>query len=140
MSKQEGEHTVLVSVVVPCRNEISHLQRCIQSLLDQEFEADDYEIIFVDNGSTEGSRELLESYPCITLLSDGSPGSYHARNIGLEAARGDILAFTDSDCSVSPQWIRTIREGMNRTKAEVVLGPRFFPLIIIEYPIQGNFL
>jgi glycosyltransferase involved in cell wall biosynthesis len=59
----------------------------------------------VDNGSTDDLDSVLRSFPAVVRVSEARPGSYAARNRGLEVARGDILAFTDSDCLPEQDWL-----------------------------------
>jgi hypothetical protein len=91
-----------ISVVVPVFNREALIGPCIESLLRLDYPA--YEIIVVDNGSTDGTREIVARYP-VTLLTDPVCNAYTARNLGTAQARGEIVAFTDSDCEVDPAWL-----------------------------------
>jgi len=116
------------SVIVPFLNEELHIEECIKSLLNQSFDGQDYELIFVDNGSEDGSAKIVERYPEIIFLKEeGIRNAYVARNKALEAAKGEIIAFTDADCDISPDWLAVISEGMEKTGAVIALGNRVFP-------------
>jgi glycosyltransferase involved in cell wall biosynthesis len=128
------KETIQFSVVVPFFNEQKHIERCIKALLDQDFDKDRYEIIFINNGSTDGSSEIVRRYPKIVLLNEEKHGSYAARNKGINTARGNIIAFCDADCEVSVDWLSQIRRGMERTEALIVLGKRHY------YPAKSFFL
>jgi glycosyltransferase involved in cell wall biosynthesis len=62
-----------------------------------------YEIIFVDNGSVENIEVLVSQFPQTSFTNEPKPGSYAARNKRISIARGEIIAFTDSDCVPAPQ-------------------------------------
>jgi len=115
-----------VSVVVPFLNEDKYIERCARSLLDQDFDRDEYEIIFIDNGSGDESAEIIRKYPGIVLLREEQAGSYAARNRGIGVAKGEVIAFTDGDCEVSKDWVTRIYTGMESTRASIVLGTRRF--------------
>lgn len=115
---------MIFSVIVPFFNEKSHITECVESLLTQTFDSKEYEIIFVDNNSTDESYKILEKYPQIIYRREKKPGSYAARNNGLKIAKGEIIAFTDADCRVCPDWLMQIYMGIGRTGASVALGKR----------------
>lgn len=115
----------MISVIVPVRNSIAWLEQVVDALLAQDYPRDGYEIILVDNGSSDGSREWLAGRSGIRVLDEPERGSYAARNRGLRHARGDILAFTDSDCFAEPGWLSAIAEGFRAARVQVLLGPRF---------------
>jgi len=84
-----------VSVVIPSFNRASLLKEAIDSVLAQDF--DDFELIVVDDGSTDGTPELLQSYANICVVPQDRRGVSAARNAGIRQASGDFLAFLDSD-------------------------------------------
>src|SRR5580698_6296143 len=86
----------LVSVVIPVRNGVRYLGEAIESVLVQGRR--DTEIIVVDNGSTDGSRSVAESFgPAVRVIDEPQRGAAHARNSGVRLARGEYLAFLDAD-------------------------------------------
>jgi glycosyltransferase involved in cell wall biosynthesis len=89
---------MFVSVIVPMYNAERYLAVCLDGLVSQDYPSSDYEILLVDNQSTDRSVEIGRRYQRVTLLSEPAPGAYLARNLGIKAARGEILAFTDPDC------------------------------------------
>lgn len=99
-----------ISVVIPMYNEEDRIEACLQALIDQTHPVD--EIIVVDNMSTDGSSSLVlkmaKSYPVITLMTEESPGCFAARSAGYDAAQGDIIARTDADTHVAPDWAERI--------------------------------
>ena len=94
-----------VSIIVPVYNGEKIIGECIESLLNQTYPKDKYEIIIVDNNSKDRTAEIIKKYPVKYLLEDKIQSSYAARNKGVKHAKGEILAFTDADCIVSPQWL-----------------------------------
>ncbi|MCM8781784.1 MAG: glycosyltransferase [Candidatus Omnitrophica bacterium] len=118
---------MIFSVIVPFLNEEVYIERCIRSLLTQDFNRSEYELIFVDNSSTDRSIEIARRFPEVILLSENKRCSYAALNKGLMAAKGRIIAFTDADCAVSKDWLNRIYDGMYRVGATIVLGKCSFP-------------
>lgn len=103
--------TVVVSVAVACYNEEKNIVRCLDSLLDQDIEGP-YEIMFVDGGSSDATRELIAEYqarhPHIRLLDNPDRVVAGARNVALHSALAPLLAFTDADCKVPRHWLTTL--------------------------------
>lgn len=114
---------MIFSIIVPFLNEGSYIEQCIQSLLDQDFDISEYEVIFVDNNSTDRSRSIVEKYPRIILLEERTPNVYAARNKALAIAKGEIIAFTDADCAVPGNWLSNIYESMGRDVG-IVIGKK----------------
>ncbi len=98
--------TPLVSVIVPVRNAEDSVRLLLDSLAQLDYPQSRLEVILVDNGSTDGTRAVISEYPVVLLEEATIRSSYAARNRAVARARGDILAFTDSDCIVTPGWIR----------------------------------
>jgi len=119
-----------VSVVVPVFNDESHIDGLIRSLLDQSFEG--YEIIMVDDNSTDGSYEKLRRYAeggSIRLLrSPTNRGSGFCRNLGVREAKGDVVAFTDSDCVAERDWLSKITRPVLEGGLDAAMGPNHIPL------------
>lgn len=97
---------VKVSVIVPVWNDERRVVKCINALKNQQFVPEAYEIIIIDNGSTDRTFEEIQRIEGITVLQELQPGSYAARNKGLSAAKGHYVAFTDSDCiQIKTGWL-----------------------------------
>lgn len=111
-----------ISVILPTYNRVSILPTVIQALEAQTFPRDQFEIIFVDDGSTDNTKEYLQQLaPKVKLLSQNHGGASRARNMGARNALGDILAFTDDDCRPEMGWLQAIDEGMKRRDSQVAL-------------------
>jgi glycosyltransferase involved in cell wall biosynthesis len=108
-----------VSVIIPVWNDARGLAACLSALREQTYPAGNIEIIVIDNGSSDGSVEIAKSFTEVLTLSEPTPGSYAARNAGLKRARGDYIAFIDSDCRPRENWIE---EGIAAAVTEPKLG------------------
>jgi glycosyltransferase involved in cell wall biosynthesis len=96
----------LVSFIIPVRNDVLRLQRCLASIVRNDYPRALIEIIVVDNQSTDGSARAAREYGAIILTAAGDSVAA-LRNKGARAALGSILAFADSDHEIAPTWIRT---------------------------------
>jgi glycosyltransferase involved in cell wall biosynthesis len=112
----------LLSVIIPHLNQPEALAACLDSLHSQTIERTAFEVIVVDNGSTLLPRAVVERYPGTLLLQEEKPGPGHARNRGVEAASGELLAFTDADCRTHPNWLTCARSAINAAPPRTILG------------------
>ncbi len=94
-----------VSVIVPVYNDLRNLKFCLDALEKQSYPKNSYEIIVVDNDSDKKIDKLVNQYRNTVLTHQMQPGSYAARNKGISFSKGEIIAFTDSDCIPFPDWI-----------------------------------
>lgn len=117
-----SEPRPFISVIIPVYNDAERLRLCLDALAQQTYPRDRFEVIVVDNGSTSPPCELVESYPFCRFAVESRPGSYAARNCGLQIARGEILAFTDSDCIPAPQWLAAGQEELVRQPNSGFIG------------------
>jgi glycosyltransferase involved in cell wall biosynthesis len=97
-----------VSVIVPVYNGERTLPRCLASLVGQDYPLDRFEILVVDNNSTDRSLEIAAGFPVRTLQEQHIQTSYAARNKGIQEARGEIVAFTDADCIAASNWLHEL--------------------------------
>jgi glycosyltransferase involved in cell wall biosynthesis len=115
-------------VVVPVFNGAGCIGGCLDGLLAQSYPADRREIIVVDNGSDDGTRDVVETHP-VTLLSETANRSpYAARNAGIAASCGSVIAFTDADCLPGRDWIRRGVTALVAEGADLVGGKVSFML------------
>lgn len=95
----------LVSIIVPVYNGAETIGPCLDALLRQDYPAHRYETIVVDNRSTDATARIVRQYPVKYLFEGQHQSSYAARNRGIRASRGSILAFTDADCVACSDWL-----------------------------------
>jgi len=113
---------IKVSVIVPFYNSERYIKRCVEGLLQQNYSREQYEILMIDNNSTDTSVETLRQYPGIRLLHETKQGAYAARNRGLQEAKGEVIAFIDADCVPSHDWLHKIMLAMEQPDLSIVLG------------------
>lgn len=127
-----------ISVIVPAYNSENTISHCLDGLLNQTISSDQYEIIVVDDGSTDKTSTIVQSYTNIRYLNIPHGGPSAARNAGAKAAEGEILVFTDADCVPAQDWLRCMTfpfqdqeiiglKGAYRTH-QVEVVPRFVQL------------
>ncbi|MEA5450988.1 glycosyltransferase family 2 protein [Leptolyngbya sp. CCNP1308] len=102
-----GSEAPFVSVIIPVFNDGDRLQLCLAALAEQTYARSRFEIIVVDNGSDDLDliKAMVADYDNAALAVEPIPGSYAARNRGLEVAKGEAIAFTDADCIPDSDWL-----------------------------------
>jgi glycosyltransferase involved in cell wall biosynthesis len=134
------------SVIIPVYNNEDFLHKCINSILQQDYA--DYELILVDDGSTDTSRQICARYAAehanVHLICQENGGPSAARNRGIECARGQYITFVDSDDWVKPNYFQTL-SGAVATEADLVFfgtghynGTSETPKVFPEANITGN--
>ena len=114
-----------ISVVIPVYNGFDFVTRAIASVLFQEYAS--IEVIVVNDGSTDGTRAIAERYAEFTLINQENRGLSVARNVGAARATGEIIAYTDSDCVVDPDWLTYLVYKFTEGGFVAVGGPNFPP-------------
>lgn len=102
------DSSIRLSVIIPHLNEPAELRRCLESLVAQRQARMPFEIIVVDNGSSELPQEVCGQFADVRLEAEPVPGPGPARNRGARVGRADLLAFIDADCTASPDWVSEI--------------------------------
>lgn len=100
------EKCFFISIVIPVKNEGKFVRECLNAVTKMNYPREKYEIIVVDNDSSDNSREYINEYERIILLEkkEGSIGAI--RNFGAKHASGDIIAFLDGDCVPDKNWLK----------------------------------
>jgi len=114
-----------VSVVVCSYNGGRTLDQCLCSLLELNYP--DYEVILVDDGSTDDTREVAARFPAVRCVHQENRGLSAARNVGLHLATGEVVAYTDSDCFADADWLTHLVYQLERSGAAAVGGPNLTP-------------
>lgn len=109
------------SIIVPVYNAGSYLSRTLPRWLEQSG-VGDYEVVLVDNNSSDGGMRGLPAHPRLRTLSQPVQGAYRARNAGVAAARGEALVFTDPDCLAEPTWLAALIAPLGDPAVEIVMG------------------
>lgn len=110
------------SIIIPSYKDDVLLNKCLEALDNQTLQKEKFEVIVVNNFP---EKELdLDSFPGLQLmvLAEEKPGSYSARNKGLELARGDVIGFTDSDCIPDKDWIKNALEVFKEAGIQLIAG------------------
>ena len=116
MSQKEFE---LVSVIIPTYNGRLRIKHTIEALLNQDFKGE-YELIVVDDGSSDQTADLVRSYDRgIKVISQPNQGPGVARNNGAHHAQGEIILFTDDDCIPEKNWLQEMLRPFSED-AEIV--------------------
>ena len=133
----------LITITVLSHNKLAYTRRCLESLLLSTGQR--FEVMVVDNGSTDGTAEWLREYreecaqrgiTCELIVNDHNVGAPSARNQAIEAARGDYLAFLDNDTAVRTRpWLSGLRRTLEADESAGIVSPKLvFPFP--PYPIE----
>jgi GT2 family glycosyltransferase len=117
-----------VSVVIPAYNRADFISHCLASLCTQTYPQDRYEILLVDDGSTDDTasqaRIATEGWPGrVRIIQKTNGGPASARNVGIRASKAEIIAFLDSDCVAEPDWLMSLVTVLVASGAAGVGGP-----------------
>jgi GT2 family glycosyltransferase/glycosyltransferase involved in cell wall biosynthesis len=97
-----------VSIVIPAYNAEDTLALCLNSIAALSYPEDLLEVFLVDNCSTDSTVAIAQKYRVTVLHESSIKSSYAARNVGIRAAQGELIAFTDADCIVTPDWLTNL--------------------------------
>jgi glycosyltransferase involved in cell wall biosynthesis len=109
-----------VAVVVPARNSAATIGATLDAIAASDFDGD-YELVVVDDGSTDATPEIAERLGARVVRLEGQHGPAGARNAGIAATSAPLLAFTDADCTPTRGWLRAVVEAL--ADADLVTGP-----------------
>lgn len=138
----------MVSIIVPVYNAVMYIDRCVQSILSQTIR--EYEVILVNDGSSDGSLHLCKSYADaydnITFISQDNSGVSAARNRGLSVAKGTYVMFVDSDDYMFPQMCEIMVNTIEEKNADLVVcgttetwGGLWAPVRDVDYQTFDSF-
>jgi glycosyltransferase involved in cell wall biosynthesis len=125
-----------LSIIVPFLNEEVYLEACIAALKNQTLDRFQYELIFIDNGSTDSSAEIIKNHPDIIYLSESIRDAYIARNRGIQHAKGKVIVFIDADCIAEANLLKAYADAFDNPNLGIALGRINFPKnsgVILNY-------
>ena len=109
---------VRTSLVIPVWNQLDYTRRCLSSI--ERWTNPPYEVIIVDNGSTDGTREFLRTVKATVITNDTNLGCAKAWNQGVRASKGEVIGILNNDIVVTPGWLTTLLEFMEHTGHGIV--------------------
>ena len=105
----------LLSIIIPAYNADQYLDKCLESCINQDIEAGKYEIIIINDGSTDNTEEIAEKWKSehrnIKVITQENKGLSMARNAGIESASGKYIMFVDSDDYIKPHCLKTLTDS-----------------------------
>lgn len=114
---------ILFSILVPVRNTAKYLRQCIESILSQDYH--NFEIIVVDNDSSDGSEKILDEYalmyPNITVIHQQNAGLLMSRRVAISKSKGEYLCFVDSDDYIASNYLSVIYDSIKKSCADLVV-------------------
>jgi glycosyltransferase involved in cell wall biosynthesis len=110
-----------ISVVIPVYNGENTLEKCLDSIIDQNYS--NFEIIVINNNSTDKTPEIINRYgDKIHSFVETKKGRAKARNLGVKKANGDLIAMIDSDCIAPNDWLESISEPIIENDEKIIMG------------------
>jgi succinoglycan biosynthesis protein ExoA len=124
-----GQRRPFISVIVPVRNEAAFIRNTLEQLLHQDYDADRFEILVADGRSTDATQALVEDYAAryanVRLLDNPRRWSSAGRNLGVRAARGDLVVIVDGHCELDRvHYFQELADAFRRSGAECVGRPQ----------------
>jgi mycofactocin system glycosyltransferase len=103
-----GDYFPFVSIIIPTKDRREEVVECLGSVFAQDYPKDKMEVIVIDDGSSDGTGNLVRTFPCRLISNNKSRGQSYSRNLGAKEAQGEILAFLDSDCVPEKTWLQEL--------------------------------
>ncbi len=110
------------SIIIASYNEGRNLEKCLSSIQTIDYPKESFEVIVIDNNSTDDTAETVQKFPEVIYLQEEKQGASFARNKGIRHAKGDILVFLDADTSAAKPWLRSITEAFQDKRIGIVGG------------------
>jgi glucosyl-dolichyl phosphate glucuronosyltransferase len=119
---------VKASVIIPTRDRANLLTRCLGSLTRQTLPAEAFEVLVIDNGSTDHTPSVAENYGSLlqlTYVTASEPGLHVGRHQGMQRANTDVLMFTDDDIEAEPGWVEAVVQTLENPNIALVGGNNY---------------
>ena len=133
--------TVKYSIIIPTHNRAEILQRCLECICELENPDEKWEILAINNNSTDSTEEIINFYrnrlPNLRYFQATDPGLHVGRNLGCDKAKGKVLCYIDDDSFVSEGWLKGIEKAFREPEVVLVGGP-CLPQYEIEPPAWLN--
>lgn len=126
-----------VSIVIPIYNEETYIRECLEAIKRQTVRP--FEVIVVDNNSTDGSMEIARSFPFVKIIKEETQGRVYAQNTGFRAAKGTIIGRIDADARLEPQWTEKVIGYFNKNPETAALTGKGYFYNIPSGRLAGNF-
>lgn len=133
--KKEAGSQTKISVIVPARNEANNIRNCLSGLLDQTYPADRYDIIVVDDHSSDDTAQIVnevissgknQNLSLVRLDQEEGFGKKYAISKAVAIAKGNLIVTTDADCRIKKTWLSTIASFYEFGKPKLISGPVSF--------------
>lgn len=125
--KQQPDRPYMLSVIIPVKNEAGNIRLLLSDLAAQSLDHALYEIIIIDDASTDATPAILRSWqgkrPFIKIITGAGGGKKKALGLGLQKAGGDYIVTTDGDCRIHPGWLSDIYSFIRAANADMIIGP-----------------
>lgn len=131
-----NEKLPFVSILIPAYNEEKRIASCLESIFNLNYPKDKFEVIVVDGFSKDRTVELAKKYP-VKILYEKKPTRAAACNTGVIAAKGEIIAFTDADCTVDANWLTNLVKYYDSPSIAGVGGPN---IVITENELSAKII
>jgi cellulose synthase/poly-beta-1,6-N-acetylglucosamine synthase-like glycosyltransferase len=140
------EEEIIASILIPVYNEEKVIEGCLNSILKNDFPANMYEVVIINDGSTDDSAQIIEKFIQkhqnynLHFLSKKNAGKASAQNLGLKQATGRYILITDADAVVEKNWIRKVTEKLKNY--DIVIGSHYAnnPKTILQKAQNSHFL
>ncbi|MFD1736788.1 glycosyltransferase family 2 protein [Bacillus salitolerans] len=127
-----------LTVVIPTRNRVDFIKKLLGSITRQTLSNEVFEVIVVDNGSTDNTKEVVniykDAFPNYSYIYDDNPGLHIGRNIGMQQSKGENIVFADDDIVPYPRWLETIVEIFDNKPEVALVGGNNIPVYEEECP------
>ncbi len=127
---QTTDHSTKITVIIPARNESNNIKACLDSITQQSYPKEFYEIIVVDDFSTDDTAEIISQYSNVKQISlkdfvTDKINSYKKKaiEIAIQHSKGDLIVTTDADCIVPEKWLETIASFYEKEKPAFIAMP-----------------